>query len=383
MKSKILFIVSDFYHGGAQREMFELDNVIDKNKVEVNILCLSNLKSSKDFSDFFYQKHLDLNTQIYFLDDLLKIRKKTLFKRLLKRLLITSKKKYYAQKKITKFLDLFKKVFFMGEYVYAGLEGLLKPNYFEEIIIFIMSARFQGEHYRSFSKNNKYLFISSFDKIEEVNYEFEGFTNYCHIPLLLSLEVSNMHYNTAVQKLNKVKKIGIFTRLNKSKPLDPFFYALHLLLMDEPDIELHIFGSGDYKKAGYNRYIEHLDLGKNVFFRGHQEDIKISIKNENLNLVWFQGYNNKPAGYAGLDVCLTGTPMLLWDFFVGDNVKINKLTEVYPHFKNVSYFVKASKRVLKNEDLAKLIAHKQFENVSRERDLNQNIKLINHLLYNE
>lgn len=382
MKSKILFIVSDFYHGGAQREMFELDSTIDKTKLDVSILCLSNLNKSKVFSDFFYDKHLKQNTNVYFLSDILKHKKNNRLRKVLKKLSITKKVMSKKQILLSNFIDSFGKVFFMGEYVYRELEPLLKPDYFDEIIIFIMSLRFQGEHYRNFSKNNKYLFISGLDKKEEIDFEFEGFNNYNHLTFPLSFKIYKKHNEWQFRKLEKNKKIGIFTRYNKSKPLDPFFYTLHILLKSMPNVELHVFGSGDYKKAGYNRYIDHLNLYNNVFFRGHQEDIKATINNDKLDLVWFQGYNNKPGGYAGLDVCLTGTPLLLWDFYKGKNPKINKIDEVYPHYKDLLLFVEASKSVLQNESLAKSISKKQFEKVSTERDINQNIKVIKHLFNN-
>ncbi|GAA3614090.1 glycosyltransferase [Flavivirga amylovorans] len=378
MKTKVLFLVSDFYHGGAQREMFELDSVIDKSSIDVNILCLSQLNSSEYFTDFFYEKHLGIKTTVFFLEDIIPNSKSGLLKKIANRIQ-GNKNNLKKRKALETFLNGFTRVFFMGEYVFQSIASILSQNYFEKVIIFIMSARFQGEHYRNLPKDVKYLFISGFDKQEEVDYEFEGFTNYNHIPLLLSLRVSEAFNNWKFESHNKVKKIGIFTRLNKSKPLDPFFYALHILLNELPNVELHIFGAGDYKKAGYDRYISHLQLSKKIFFKGHQKDIKASINKERLDLVWFQGYNNKPAGYAALDICLTGIPLLLWDFYAGINIKINQTEEVFPHFKDLSLFVEASKKVLQNEEFANAVSEKQFKYVIDKRDIEQNINAIKHL----
>ncbi|MDD7885189.1 hypothetical protein [Flavivirga sp. 57AJ16] len=381
MKTKVLFLVSDFYHGGAQREMFELDSVIDKTSVDVSILCLSGLNNSEYFTDFFYEKHLDIKTTVFFLKDIIPDSKSILFKKVVNRIGV-NKSIIRKRNALRTFLNGFTRVFFMGEYVFHSIAPILPQNYFEKVIIFIMSARFQGEHYRNINKKNKYIFVSAFDAKEQIAYEFEGFKDYEHIVLPLSLNpISNKRIWSFSSR--EIKRIGIFTRLNKSKPLDPFFYALHILLKESFKVELYIYGAGDAEEAGYMRYLNHLDIESKIFFKGHQEDIKKTIGEENLDLVWFQGYKNRPAGYAGLDVCLTGVPMLFWDFHNGKNNEINSISSIYPHFKDLILFVKATKDVLKNEDLAKSIAQKQYEEVLLNKNMEKNFDVVKHLIYNE
>ena len=378
MKNKVLFVVSCFNHGGAEREMYELDKALDRSKIEPSILCSSNLDESKYFSDYFYKKHIKLNTKVYFLKEILKIKKSTLINKILNRLKLKNNILDY-RKKIKYFLNDFDQVFFMGEYVYKDLSTYIQEDKLNEINIFIMSARFQGEKYRNFNKENKYNFISPFDTDLQVNYEFEGFNNYKHIFFPLSFIIDKTFKKWSYNN-KKIKKIGIFTRLNKAKPLDPFFYTFHLLLKEMPEVELHIFGAGNYIDAGYDRYINHLNLNDKVFFRGHQEDIKRTLNEENLNLVWFQGYLNRPAGYAGQDVSVTGTPILLWDFFRGHNPNINNLNYVYPHFKDIELLKSASMKVLLDETIAKELSVKQFSEVVKSRDMNKNINKIDYLL---
>ena len=55
----ILFIVSDFYSGGAQRETYELDLELKKRGVELEILCLHSLNSNilvhdKNYNDLIF-----------------------------------------------------------------------------------------------------------------------------------------------------------------------------------------------------------------------------------------------------------------------------------------------------------------------------------------
>ncbi len=378
MKTKALFVVSDFYHGGAQREMYEIDCALNKANLEVAILCLYGLDSSNHFSDFFYEKHIKLETRIVFLQDLIKSTRKSKYKKYYHKLNFNKNTHEDKVKLVTNFFKSYEQVFFMGEYTYKNIEQYISSTYNKTRNVFIMCARFQGEQYRNLNKNDKYRFISPFDTEDQVKFEFEGFKNYNHIHFPLSMMIDKS-WNKWYFNDNKVKKIAIFTRLSKTKPLDPFFYALHLLLSEIENLELHIFGAGDYREAEYDRYINHLGLDRNIFFRGHQKDIKTTLNRENIDLVWFQGYLNRPAGYAGQDVILTGTPMLLWDFYTGENKNINKLEYVFPHFKNLGLFAAASKSILLNKEVAEEVALKQYNEILNTRDVEKNIVKINKL----
>ena len=39
-KIKLLFVVYDFYQAGAQRFVYEIDKALDRNKFQIEILCL-------------------------------------------------------------------------------------------------------------------------------------------------------------------------------------------------------------------------------------------------------------------------------------------------------------------------------------------------------
>jgi hypothetical protein len=95
---------------------------------------------------------------------------------------------------------------------------------------------------------------------------------------------------------------------------------------------------------------------------------------EQLDLSWFQGYNNdRPAGYAGFDVCSTGTPLICWDFF--DQPKQFTNT-IYPHYKNLNPFVAKSLSILQEEEVAVDLSNKQFQDVLNNRDA---LKIIKNL----
>ncbi len=379
-KKKVLFVVSDFFQHGAQREMYEIDKALNKDRFQVALLSLAPLNSRADIFDYYYQKHLELNSKIIFNQEII-IQNRSLLFRTVNKLTsnyLKNKENETNTSKLKAFFDTFDRVIFMGEYTYQKLSKNIPVDYFTELLVFIMSSRFQSENFRDFNKNNNYTFIGGFEQAH-LAYEFEGFSHYknCYIPLALevSKEFNKWHYHN-----NKVKKIGIFTRLNTDKPLDPFFYAFQILLKQTLNIELHIFGGGDYKKAGYDRYLNNLDIVDKVFFRGHQIDMKQTILEEKIDLIWFQGYNSLPAGYAALEVSLTGVPQLFWDFFPGKNDSINSTEVVYPHFKDVLSFVDASNNILFNEQDANELSTKQFHDVYYNRDITKYIDVIHNLL---
>jgi glycosyltransferase involved in cell wall biosynthesis len=373
LKDTILFIVNDFYPGGAQREMYEIDLYCKKHMVKNEILVRYDLKEHSYFPDFFYDKHLELGTNIVFLNSIVNRKPHHFHIRIIKKV----QKKLTTQKTnpLLKYLRSFKKVIFMGEYILAPYQNLLDDLLVDPVNLVVMSSRFQGEHYRSLNKKLNYNIFSGFGKQEEISFEFEGFQKYIHHYFPLSIE--NLNEDQKQWKYNNIgaQKIGVFTRLSKAKPLDPFFYTFHLLQKNRPNLELHVFGAGDPNEAEYTRYIKHLDL-KNVYFRGHQVDIKSILNKENLNLVWFQGYLDRPAGYAGFDVALSGTPQLFWDFFTGENPMINRIDSIYPHFKSISELANATLSVLDNVECAEALAQKQFKDVLSNRSMEKNLNNI-------
>lgn len=374
MSKHILFVTTDFYAAGSERQTFELDIILKQRGIKTTILCLNDLNISEQ-PDHYYPLHKALGTPIDFISDILP-KKESLAKRALNRL--TRKTNKIA---LTNYVKQFDDILFFGEYTFKKLQLLLDFPKDKAIKICIVSSRFQGKWARDFDKNHKYIFISGFDNEEQVKWEFEGYTNYKHIFFPLSLMPTDEYRKWKYRDLSN-KKIGIFTRLSKTKPLDPFFYSFSILQEQFPSLELHVYGSGTPELAEYDRYINHLNL-KNVFFRGHRENLKESITQDEIDLVWFQGYFNRPGGYAGFDVALTGTPQLFWDFFIGENPMINNSDFVYPHYKNVLAFCEATKQALSNKAFAERLSEDQFNDTIANRDMRKNIDLIMHIFQSE
>jgi glycosyltransferase involved in cell wall biosynthesis len=370
-KIKILFVVAEFFKGGAERLTYEIDCALDKNVYEISILCIeSKGNKNKQWQRYYDQKHQELGTQIYYIDNFVLKRRNDLFSRTVKNFFNLKKTSKYNLKKLTKFLSSYELIHWMGEYTFIAN---LPERIVRKSLINSMSAKFQNPSlYKFFDFNYCYNFMSGFSK-NEIEVEYSQFKNINHwfFPLVLKIENVEKKWHFID---NKIKKIAIFTRLDKYKPLDPFLYSFQLLLDKLPNTELHIFGTGDPELEGINHYLRILDLTNKVFFRGHQDDIVKTVLDEHIDLSWFQGYNNdRPAGYAGFDICSTGTPLLCWDFFEKPITFPNK---VFPHYKNLTQFVERSIQILTDSEKANQLSMIQFEEIKQNRDIKKNINVL-------
>lgn len=372
-KTKVLFVVGGLHRAGAERFAYEIDSALDKEKFELDILCLEKKADiPKSFGERYYEKkHEELGTKITYIDRFINkdyLEKKHFLNRLKNR--IFPKTIDYWSEELFSYLNSFDVIHWMGEYTY--IQSVPKSIH-DKSLIHMMSSRFQNEHlYDAFDHEQFHHFCTPF-KDNEIAFELHQFKkyDYLHIPLVLNIDNAKREWKYPT---NKVKKIGIFTRLNVYKPLDPFFYAFQILLDRIPDVELHIYGAGDPDKEGMNKYLDRLGLRDKVYFRGHQEDIVETAIQEELSLSWFQGYNNdRPAGYAGIDICTTGVPLICWDFH---QKPINGFNETFPHYKNVNQFVEKTVEIMMNESSAEELSKKQFDDTVKTRNVDSYIPLL-------
>lgn len=371
-KIKILFVVADFYQAGAERFAYEIDKGLDRNKFQIEILCLEKISIlSKDWNVRYYESlHKKIGTKINYIDRFLEKQTLSLLLRISHKITRNKfkkdKPKYNSN--FALFFDQFDVVHWMGEYTYIHS---LPVKIRKKSLIYSMCAKFQDENlYSQYDFDYPYNFMSGLKQVE-IEHEYSQFNkiNHFYFPLALQIFQKKKHWS---YKESKIYKIGIFTRLNYYKPLDPFFYSFQLLLEKLPNCELHVYGNGDPEKEGMISCLKRLGVQEKVFFRGHQDSIVETATSEHINLSWFQGYNNdRPAGYAGFDICSIGIPLICWDFFDKPNDYFN---ETYPHYKSLTKFVSKSVEVLTNEKAANLLSELQFQDVLMNRDINKHIK---------
>jgi glycosyltransferase involved in cell wall biosynthesis len=365
-KVKVLFVVSEFYQAGAQRFTYEMDKAIDKDMVDLNILCLLPLGHNPAWEDHYFNKHIELGTKIFFLNDIAKPFIPTFKQRIDRK--IFNKPFPQEHDGLNNFLDSYDVILFNGEYNYPILARKLTPAVKAKVLISINISKHQKhDNYVHYDKSEPYYFVSGF-KDDEIKYELSEFSHYNHFYLPLSIQIEESGRQWSYRPTD-APKIGIFTRLTYTKPLDPFIYAFHTLLNDMPHAELHIFGTGDPQKEGVMKYLKHLGMLDKVKFRGHQENLKETAIKEKLNLVWFHGYYGEPGGFAGFDICSLGLPQLFWNF--GDPTDNN--VEVFPMYNNINAFAQRTIKVLQNEEEANKLSLSQYEYIREVRNIRKSI----------
>lgn len=370
---KVLFVVSEFYQAGTQRFTFELDRALNKNKISLEILCILPLNSSQRFSDYYYEKHLELDTKIYFLNDINTTNAPTFLQKIKQRLSCFEMPD--ERKNIKHFFDHYDVISVMGEYNFPVIKKYISVNNKKKLLIHIMNSKFQLSYlYDNFSKLENCHFVSGFGE-KQIKWELNEFTDYQHTYFNLNFKFENKYLKSEYKKSN-TPKIGIFTRLAPTKPLDPFIYAFKSIQSKIQGAELHIFGSGDPKQEGVYRYVEQLQLESSVFFRGHQDNILKTAVEEDLDLVWLHGYHGIPGGFAGFDIATAKIPQLFWNFGYAPN---SQLHECFPMFNDIEAFANDSIYLLNNPLKAKLLAEKQFEYINCNFNIIKNIHIMEEL----
>jgi glycosyltransferase involved in cell wall biosynthesis len=356
-KIKLLFVTKTFYQAGAERFLYELDSVIDRAVFDVSVMVVESLNKSKRWKDYYFEKHKALGDAIYFYEELSAKIQPTLEERLLFH--VARKPLPDEDRRLKLFLDSFDVISFIGENNFIGLKKYITQSIWNKSVIHILNSVHQSRNlYVNYDKQKHYLFCSGFDN-DELKIELDGFANYEHHYIPLSIKVDSKDRVWKFKPSGK-RKIGIFTRLTSHKPLDPFFYALQLLLDKIADVELHIYGSGNPEEEGMMNYVKRLGLESKVFFRGHQEDMKQTAIKDEIDLVWFHGYYGQPGGFASFDLTTIGIPQIFWDFSNSHNPKFS---EVYPMYNHLSTFVEKSLEILNDGGKASQLSDLQYDSL--------------------
>lgn len=370
---KILFYVSEFYQSGANRYAYEIDKSINKERFQVDILCFHPLQSNENWADHYYEKHLQLGTNIYFMEDINVVTIPSWKDRLQKKFLNRPLPK--ERQKLHDFLDHYSVIFVHGEYNYPSLAKYMTQEQKSRTYISLHNSIYQNrDNYIHFNKKEFYHFISCFDE-NQVQNELKEFDSFSHTFFPLSIQIENPYVKTEYP-LTKAPKIGIFTRLSYTKPLDPFIYAFQLILDKYPMAEFHIYGTGDPEKEGVNKYIRNLGLTKHVFFRGHQENLSQTAVKDNLTLIWLHGYYGVPGGFAGFDICTTKIPQIFWDFSAQYQMEKDHR---FPMTNNLKEFVDLTLHTIEHPEDAKKLAELQYQYVLDERNILRYISTLEKL----
>lgn len=383
-KKKVLFIVYYFIQAGGERYVYEIAKHLSKEKYEVHFLKIKpNLSNKKWSTEYYYEPTIQAGCQIHFYPDLIAADKnlqKLLRQEKMTRFIPVGRVQAKASTEVAKrkkqilstFLQKFDIVNWMGIGAYAHLGNSLEKGAYKEYI-HILSTKFQYDDdcYAKWDKQKGYTFFTPFSPwlLEK---ELEGFTNFRHIYFPMSLEL--IPYSVVPTPRNNKHTIAVFSRIDRMKPMEPYLYALKLLREKKIDAQLYIYGAGDPKATGLKRQIDHLYLSDNVHFKGHAESLAQVMKSGEIDLVWFQSGNNRPAGFAAFEIAMSGIPQVFWDF--GHYVAEPEYNQVYPNFTNLSKFVDCSANLLTDKSVATELGEQQKKFVLQNQNIQKNIKII-------
>ena len=362
-KIKVLFLVTEFWQAGGQRYTYEIDLALDKEKIESSFLSFRDLNSSAEWPDYYYKKHVELGSKIYFYSSL---DPKNI-------LLGPSSRRNWRKEKtaynvVNTFLDQFDVILLQGEWVYNKFQNIFNESNLKKIQVSILNSVYQfPDNYKGFDKSKTYSFISGYHD-SALREELVEFSNYNHyfFPLCINLTEK---FKWSPDSLSS-KRIGVFTRLTKTKPIEPLFYAFSVLHSYDNDYKLFIFGNGDPEEVGYLDHLKYLGIEDKVFFKGHQDDIIVSSIENSIGVAWFLGFHGLPAGFAGYDISSIGLPQLFWDLKPTGDSK----SEIIPMFNDLLGLANKTKELFDHKDVAVSLSLKQQDYIKEHVDIKPFIK---------
>jgi glycosyltransferase involved in cell wall biosynthesis len=356
----------DFVQAGAQRYQYEIIKALDKDKYEIDILALKPLNSALE-SGFLNEYYLPLLKElvhdIIFLSEVQKFENKAL--RWTNNRFINPFKKVNAIEKIvsiaenplknralSKLNTIAQNYDYINctDYDYVYLKDL--DIDLKKLLILVVTTKMQTFphcQFKDFDYNKRYNFVAVWEPATDA-IEFSNFKNGYNIVRFSLIIDTSIFKLVPYPKPSNTFKIGIFTRIDyRLKPLEPFFYALHILKSRGINVQLHLYGAGD--PSGFKRTINTLSLQDAVIFEGHQEDLGAYLNSAELNMAWFQANNYEPAGYAAFEVMGRGVPNLFWDFQPLSKHKPQGAAP-YPMFWDVEKMANYTQHLLYNPDEA-------------------------------
>lgn len=387
-RKKVLFVVYSFIQAGGERYTYEIAQALNKDRYDVHFLKIYPLLFNKDWdTEYYYKPLLDAGFPIFFWEDILsndktystlqltyKYFSKVLPSRVNAKLyhLIENRK----QELMNSFFSNYAIVNWMGIGIYTLL-GLRLPSGSYTSYIHVLTTKFQYENdcYEKWDKNKHYHFVTPFSH-KLLLKEMEDFKSYdsTYFPMSLTLTPFTVDAST---KPSSIKTIAVFTRIDKMKPMEPYIYGLKLLREKGMDVQLFVYGAGNPQQTGLKRQISHLYLDDFVHFKGHTASIENTLKHDDLDLVWFQSGNNRPAGFAAFEIAMSGIPQVFWDF--GNYEEDPEYNNIYPNFIHLNNFVNLTFDLLEAPASAFELGQKQQQFVLLNQDIKKNINIIEKL----
>ncbi len=389
MKPRLLFLMRDFVQAGAQRFQYELIRAIDRERYHVDVLIPIPLDRAEGMfpSEHYFPLVEQCVNRIYPMSEVggtwhrfhhwigrskTRLSKRNPLQHLLDFMAVRVAPKHLSR--LSDFLDSYD-VVNVTEYDFCFVKDAVSD--LDKVMTYVMTASSQTHprsQFEDYDRGRVYSFVAGWDEVMQKN-ELSYFTNgYRLINVPLILDISDFQPLNMDRATDGVLRLGLFTRISPLKPVEPFLFALHLMVSKGMNVHLHHFGAvadrgiSAITKDMLLKTIHILGIEKHITFEGHAENIAEACAEKGIGLVWQQGFMRHLGGYAGIELMLAGVPHAFFDFETLDRSwPQGELPE--PYFHDVNAFADFSQRVLMDGDFAKELGRMQREHIMAGRDV--------------
>lgn len=386
-KKKLLFVIRSLQKAGAEKYLYELIKHLDKEQFEVEVLTTDDM-DNQEFPHFYYYELIKLNIKIHTLcytvqnitfsslfcfSSSLVSKFNSLDQRigakfpLLKkgidlplRTLNYIRRRQLEYNKIKYLSKKFDGVILIDALFHDNIRRYIYPKVYFETHLMCHQAQFDESFklYKTYCRDKSHNFVYIDDvQIQELEKQHVKIASKFKFPLSIDFNELNSISLTEDSLQNKEINIGVFTRINRIKPLDTVINAFSILKKLNSNVKLKLFGfiqdESYYEKL--MELIQFLDLENEISFEGHSENMMKSIENRNIKLVWGLSIFNF-VGYAGTELCLNGVPMILNNIDSTNlQLPLNDSNSMPPYFFNANKLAMYTNDVLNNNRLSDLL----------------------------
>jgi glycosyltransferase involved in cell wall biosynthesis len=366
---RLLFAVSQFAQGGAERYLYELCSALDRTRFDVHILTRSDVDRTAYYFDRLVSARVPIHAIRPHVADLRRYAplwaRRRAYRTIRHRL-----SSILAARRIGTFVDRFDIVACIQIENFLELQGLLSRQ--QGAVIHAMSNRFQYSYdpYDEFRPDVRYRFVT-FDRSQTEELHALPCADVFEWPL--SMNFGEYPCLPEVQDTSGTVKIGIFTRLSREKPLEPLFVCFKELTQ-RINATLHVYGGGD--PSIFTRNLNRLGIRSRVFFKGHQPDMITTVRRDELSMCWLMSVGTL-LGYSSIELAATGMPMLFWNYGTWSTSRIADETYgAVRSFASVAEFVGAAVSYLSDRQALRQLGTSLQRYVRRRHDINKNIGAI-------
>lgn len=372
VNKKVLFVTHSLQKAGSEKYLYELVTNMDKDKFDIEILVSYDAPRNKEYPHYYYFKLKERNFKIHTLlysYERFKTNKKiitNLYKKIEK--LFRIKGIYYHFFYKWKMSNLLKKndaVILIDALYYNKIKNFITDEVYFETHLMCHQAQFDKDFniYSEYDKSKDYNFVYIDEKqILEIESKNIKYKNLYHFPLSIDIEKLNSKQDIAIGNIHDGITIGIFTRINRIKPIDKLIVAFKHFNQLCPESKLKIFGKiqeEDYYFELINK-IKSMNLEDNILFMGHVDDMIASVKKENVNLVWVLSIFQF-VGYAGVELCLNNVPIILNNIDGDSKKELDNSNSIPPYFYDEIKLANYTYDIIREDKLGELLSVEKQE----------------------